>query len=482
MRNNHVRWLVLALILCLVAPFVPVPAQAAPGQVALTLPDEALLNDPVWARAGYAGLSQAYLSRTRYLLSLDIDHRRGLITGKARIIYVNRTPVVLDRVVLRLYPNHPVHGSRTMTVQAVTVDGSTANPSFDDPDRTVMNVPLNAPLPVGAQAVIDVDYQITVPAGANFYYVSEPFPMAAVYDETGWRTEVVTKGLDYAFSESALFVVRLRARTQIGTWFVGALKNTEEAADGTTTYTIVTGPVRNFIVIQALGWGTFDAPGGPVPIRVLYSGSQAIAQEIAANAVAAMNFFDSRFGVYPYAGFDVVAMRFPSGGEEYPSLVFINNERNAAYRRFVSAHEVAHQWFYGIAGNDTLRSAWLDESLAQVAGYLFYKWTGYADAEEYWASILTWYNRLTNVRPLNTPVMEFRDFAEYMSNTYGGGAVFFRQLAERIGEDRFIQGVRTYVEAAYLGVGTPFQFFNAIQAQTTLDLKPLFCERVGIMC
>jgi hypothetical protein len=320
----------------------------------------------------------------------------------------------------------------------------------------------------------------------SFFYVSEPYPMVAVYDSSGWRTEVATKGLDYVYSEAALHVVRLTAPTQTGTWFVGAVKSAEPAEDGMTTYTIVTGPTRNFIIVQARGWGVLDMPGAPVPVRILYSGSQTLAQEIGATSVAAFNYFDQNFGPYPYAEFDVVVMRFPSGGEEYPGIVFVNNERTPVYRRFVAAHEVAHQWFYGIAGNDTLRSAWLDESTAQVAGYLFYKYTGYGSpnaAEEYWSHILTWYNRVQgHPRPINTPLDQFRDFADYMSTVYGAGAVFMRDLGAAIGDQALIAGLRAYVNNVYLGVGTPEQFFTAIQGQTSQNLRPTFCGRVGIMC
>lgn len=457
----------------------------ARGADALTLPDETLLTDPVFARPGFGHLSAAYVYRTRYLLAIQMDPYRGRLTGRARILFVNNTGAALDRIVLRLYQNHPVHAGRRMAVQSVTLNGAAAAGAYGDSVGTVFSVPLPAALAPGGTATLDIAYTITIPT-SSFFYVSEAFPMVAVYDDTGWRTDVATNGLDYVYSESALFAVRLTAPSEVGTWFVGAVKTAQQNDDGTTTYTIVTGPVRNFIVAQVRGWGVLDVSGGPVPIRLLYSGNQAVAQEIADITVAAMNYFDQTFGPYPYAEFDVIVMRFPSGGEEYPGLVFVNNERNSVYRRFITAHEVAHQWFYGIAGNDTLRHAWLDESLVQIAGYLFYKQTRYGSPnadEEFWSHILTWYNRIQGTpRPIDTPLDQFRDFADYMSTTYGGGAVFMRDLGQQIGDAALIAGLRAYVQAVYLGVGTPRQFFDAIQAQTPLDLRPLFCQRVGIMC
>jgi aminopeptidase N len=77
---------------------------------------------------------------------------------------------------------------------------------------------------------------------------------------------------------------------------------------------------------------------------------------------------------------------------------------------------------------------------------------------------------------------QYRDFNDFMSNIYGGGAVFLRRLSELIGDEALIAGMRVYVGIVYLGIGTPEQFYSAVQAQTDVDLGPIFCEQVGIMC
>jgi aminopeptidase N len=312
--------------------------------------------------------------------------------------------------------------------------------------------------------------------------------MVAVFDEYGWREDVVTSGLDYAYTESALMAVNLRAPTEVMTWFTGALKSSQADDTGRTTYTVVTGPMRNFIVIQAESRGTLEISGGPVPVRVMYTGSEENARLIGTIAKDSLTWFDANLGHYPYAALDVVAVSFPSGGEEYPSLVFVNNdpERGPIYWRWITAHEVAHQWFYGIAGNDTIRHAWLDESMVQVAGWLFHLDTLYGsnDAPDvYWSHVLTWYNRIQGPpKVLETPPEGYAGFDDFMSTIYGGGAAYMRELAELIGPDVFARGLHAYVTAVSFGIGTPQQFFDAMQAQTSQDLRPFFCQRVGIMC
>ncbi|MCC6973128.1 MAG: hypothetical protein IT322_03860 [Anaerolineae bacterium] len=482
-KGREVR--LLALILFVITTAIGlIPPTAMAQSVSLPpLPDPALLTDPVFARPGYAQVALPFAGRTRYLLSVEINPAQGLLYGRARVLFVNRTGGTLSSVIFRLYPNHPVHGNRQMKINSVQVNGAAAAGNVLDPEGTVYEVPLSSAIPSGSGVTFDFEYTISLPGG-SFYYLSEPLPLVAVYDYSGWRQEVATKGLDYAYNESALFAVNLRAPTEVQTRFVGALKGAVDNLDGTTTYTIVTGPVRNLVIIQARGWGSFEL-NAAVPIHVLYSGDLSVAQQIGEIAVNAFNYFDANFGAYPYAAFDLVVMRFPSGGEEYPSLVFVNNAEGFRYRRFITAHEVAHQWFYGIAGNDILRNAWLDESLVQVASYLMYLKTQYGSvnaAEEYWTHVMTWYNRIQVVRPINTALEDFTDFADYMSTIYGGGAVFMRELAETMGVDAFIAGLGDYVRAVNLEIGSPCGFYFAMQNRATVDLRSMFRDRVGITC
>jgi aminopeptidase N len=243
--------------------------------------------------------------------------------------------------------------------------------------------------------------------------------------------------------------------------------------------------VRDYVFQLARGWGFLPARGSAVPIDVRYKGRQDAAAEMASIAAQSFNYFDKTFGPYIYAHLTVLSTVYPTGGEEYPTLVFIDNQRDTAYRRFITTHEVAHQWFYGIAGNDIARHAWLDESLAQISLYLFYLDTYGKDvAEREWQYILTWADRLKEAaKPIDTAVESFANFNEYMIHNYGLGPVFLRQIGEKIGWGRFKAGLAAYFESAQLQLGTPTMFFTAIQGQAPeIDLAPLFCAKLGTNC
>ena len=55
------------------------------------------------------------------------------------------------------------------------------------------------------------------------------------------------------------------------------------------------------------------------------------------------------------------------GGMEYPQLIMITGYRGDASLAGVTAHEVAHQWFYGLLGSNETREAFMDEGFTSYA-------------------------------------------------------------------------------------------------------------------
>lgn len=105
-------------------------------------------------------------------------------------------------------------------------------------------------------------------------------------------------------------------------------------------------------------------------------------------AIDAVNAFCDAWGEYPYDTLDVVQTPYNAGGMEYPGLVriaemyadLIGAEGDESLRLDV-AHEVAHEWFYAVVGNDQYREAWLDESFAVYGELVYQLYTGESEAD-----------------------------------------------------------------------------------------------------
>lgn len=95
-------------------------------------------------------------------------------------------------------------------------------------------------------------------------------------------------------------------------------------------------------------------------IRVLWAGrySAEQAEDALRYAKTALRTFNSWYGPYGSSTLDIVLTRLPYAGIEYPEIVFSDPDRATI------THEVAHQWFYAIVGDNQYREPWLDESFA----------------------------------------------------------------------------------------------------------------------
>jgi hypothetical protein len=79
--------------------------------------------------------------------------------------------------------------------------------------------------------------------------------------------------------------------------------------------------------------------------------------------LAALTDLSRRYGNYPYPTFTLALSPNLKGGIEYPGHVMQGPNTNAR----TTPHEVAHQWFYSLVGNDQGRDPWLDEGMASWA-------------------------------------------------------------------------------------------------------------------
>lgn len=78
---------------------------------------------------------------------------------------------------------------------------------------------------------------------------------------------------------------------------------------------------------------------------------------------AALDRFDSKIGPYPYSHLTIAET--PSGtGMESPQMTWIPATLSAGRLTYTIVHEAAHQWFYGVIGNNQATQPFLDEALA----------------------------------------------------------------------------------------------------------------------
>jgi len=136
---------------------------------------------------------------------------------------------------------------------------------------------------------------------------------------------------------------------------------TAVSADG-LTQTFAATDVRDFNITAAIDYRTRSRVVRDSIVRVYYRPGAPGAAMLDA-AADAFDALERRLGSYPHRTFRV-AQSAGAYGMESPGLIWIPTGVGAANLRYLAAHETAHQWFYGIVGNDQARQPFADEAAA----------------------------------------------------------------------------------------------------------------------
>ncbi|MFG2310600.1 M1 family aminopeptidase [Streptomyces sp. NPDC048566] len=398
-----------------------------------------------------------------YTVSLSSNTAGTVWTGHESATFTNASATPLGEVYLRLWDNY--HGSCSAPPITVTnVTGGTAGTL--SVACTALKITLPSPLAQGQSTTIGFDLGITVPSGADrfghdgaFSFIGNALPVLAVKDAAGWHLDPYTNNGESFYSLAADFKVTLDHPTGLLVPATGTSVDTP-GSSGRTVTTATASKVRDF----AWAAGPFSKISGTSPAGTavnVYSVSgisSSSAQSMLTTAKSAVDAHAARFGAYPYGELDaVIDNNFWFGGMEYPGFVLDLVSTTAL------THEIAHQWFYGIVGDDEYTSPWLDESFTDYATDLAQNKTG----SGCWNNV-SWASSAEKI----TNSMAYWDAhsSRYSTVVYGYGKCALHDLRRLIGDTAMAKLLKDYAAAHWYGVSTTAEFKAAAQAATSTDL------------
>lgn len=481
-RPGTVR--IVALLALLLTAF---PTKAAPRPIAQPAPGGAI-DYTLAMRSGLAADARR-TDLPQYDLNLTVDPVARRLSGEMRLTLPNRTGRALSDVVLRLYPQFPPDvfgdgGNVKMEIRDIMVQGVATSGRYEA-QRTAIRLPLPSPVAPNGTISLSLSYTANIvpwQRSDGTFPLPSFYPMLAVWQD-GWRTDV-TRFPDHVYANSALYRARITVPTGWTAISSGSLINTI-AGDGTTTFEAVTGPVREFAFSVGRLVAARASHNG-VEIAVWHragDGLDAAAAEIARQIAAAVATYDSRFGLYPYRTLQLHLINAQRGfdiGVEYPGLMYILlNGRYTTDTRFVTAHEVAHQWFYGVVGDDIYNEPWLDEGFAQYSATLVEEqWGGKAAAARVYDRQIVRLAARTKL-PAGLSLTQYGAWNSYYAAVYGRGAQFLGTLRSEIGDDAFFAGLQRYYATQKYGVAQTVDVKAAFEQSSGRNLDALFKRWIG---
>jgi aminopeptidase N len=233
--------------------------------------------------------------------------------------------------------------------------------------------------------------------------------------------------------------------------------------------------------LNSLSAGPFDVvrdQWGRVPLTYAVPlGKKAFIEDSFANTPDMLGFFSSRLAVpYPWPTYSQTAVYDYGGAQENVTATTLG-ERNLQDHRvapwpmtWLTAHELAHQWFGNLVTCRDWGHLWLNEGLAMFFQALYFEHArGQTEYQHSMATTASFYFA-ENRRQPRALVSEQRPDYNAMDNdtTYGKGALVAHMLRRKLGDEKFFSGLNRYL--------TKFRF----QPVVTRDLSDALTESAGI--
>lgn len=451
----QVLGLTLACLLAACQVVAPVPAP--PTQTAA--PDSRAM--------GPCGVPAEPAAAAHYAFVVDLDyaHHAALVTQTVEIN--NNSRDAWGRVVLQVAPaRYP----GAFTLDSLSVAGAAAAYAVDRVSYTYA-ITLPRQLEPCDGTSLALTYRLDVPAtsadssfpegnlgyGKRVIQFGNWYPVLVPYREgRGWHTWPWVEVGDPWVSEVADYDLEVRAPAP--TVVAGSGPLGED------------GGVWRFRLNRARGVAFSASPeyqmlrsvAEGVSVYSYYlSGHERAGADVLAAAGRSLTLFARLYGPYPYPSLTIAENAYESS-MEYSAFVSHGGAKYAEYdgqpdARLIAhaAHEIAHQWWYGLVGSDQVYEPWLDEALASYAEVEFYRayYPGLA------AQSLARFGDPRDHGTLDGPLYDYRSGDAYRDEFYDVAGQFASVMHDGLGDDAYHEFLREWRARGAYRLATAQEFF-----------------------
>lgn len=447
---------------------------------------------------------------TSYAISAEVLSE-DKITAKETIEYVNQTESELNNLCLHLYPrafredaiikpytaltmascfpNGQSYGD--MEIVSVKVNDKTSEKEIVGEDEDILKVNFGTILKPKGKIKIDIEFSLSLPNCTHRFGFYEGninlgnwYPIACEYENGKFDTTPYYSTGDPFFSSVANYEVELKYPSEYKLCATGVMESTTNS--GKTTAKMQAKAVRDYAMCLSNDSVIVSKNIGEITVNYMGYQSDSDLNENLNISVKAIEYFSKTFGKFPYSSLSVVKTPFIYGGMEYPNIVFVSDSLDSDDEmKKVIVHEIAHQWWYSIVGNNEAKEAWLDESLAEYSTALFFKNNTVfgISYDEIVASALSSYLLYVDVieairgevnTKMNLAVNEYQNDYEYSYMVYVKGVIMFDELRKTVGENKLINGLKKYYETNKFKLANKNSFYEAFKTACHKDLNGFF--------
>lgn len=440
----------------------------------------------------HAGPIKKEAMRPRYLIEATYHDQKDEVTGRMVVTLPFEYLENQEAIYFHLYPNafrNWRFGEESkpkkpgfIEITNVKVDRVPTKPIIRE---TIMKVPLPQKAAKEKNVRVEMDYRLRLPHGGtrlNTFqqtaFLAQWYPMVAVKDQEGWHIDPYTSVGDPFYSQISDFEVVFHLPKGYR-----VISTAQDHPSPTSSKVVLKQKnVRDFVAVLTKNYQVKRERAGNIHVNLWYlKGMEDVADPLLKAAVSSMKFFEQKFGRYPYKEIDVVLGEtgFGIAGMEYPGLVTsipkIWTEKGESPAVNVVAHELAHQWWYAVVGNNQVKEPWLDEGLTTFSEFLYMQEKMKVDDR----ALLKKASMQTDKIHQSVGITSVESLYQYPDSIYGlmvyiRPAAMLFQLCDQIGKEKVIQILNTYYQKYRYQIATTEDFIRIANQVAQQDLTPFF--------
>ncbi len=391
-----------------------------------------------------------------YDVDLQVAVGAGEISVATTLVARNDSGQPIDRLDLNTIAAR-IGGIR---LGEVSVDGT---PTATVIEGQTLRVELGGLLPSGASTSLRIAYTARLQpdvAGSDWLF-SRVNGTLALYRWIPWISRAVpfdrpNHGDPFVTPTSPAVHVRLTTDVPM----ILASPGSMPVADG-LTWSFDATDVRDVAIVLAPDFAVTSKTVGGVAYRVYARPGGLAAARVLAQAERAIEGIGGLVAVpYPWPAFTVVQTE-GGFGMESPGLIWIPKATPAANLAYLIHHEAAHQWFYGLVGNDQQAEPFADEAAADMAART--------------ALDLSRASRCPRAA-LDRAITAYSR-ACYYEDIYIQGGLVLNRIRRVMGTARFWAAIHDYLAANRLGLAGSRQLLETLRAASPVSILPILRAR-----